>query len=779
MPSISERSPTENRQWRSILRRHRSFTILLFVFVLVGLLYSITTPFFEASDELWHYPMIKRFADGYGMPVQDPETETEWRQEGGQPPLYYVMMVVPTFLIDTDDLKELQRYNPHSYIGRADRRGNRNIIVHTDRERFPWRGTVLAVHIIRMLSVLLQATTVLGIYLLGLEIIPDNRGVALAAASLTAFVPMILFISASVNNDNLIVPVATWTVLLLVRLVKYGPTRQRFLMLAGLVGLGGVAKMSGPGLLPLSLIVIAVMAHKARMVHRARGAQQRLDRDLLLRGAALVTGGFLLFSGWFYWRNWRLYFDPSGWSVWLQFGHGAREELPWFALLDEWGSFRNSYWGLFGGVNIQVHEWIYHLLDVFVLVAVAGLVLSLVRAWRGKRLGRQSEGEARQVWSLLWVPLLWLVLIILGLFIWTSLIEASQGRLIFPATGSVSLLLAYGLSQWVPRRWHGAMTTSLTGGLLVFALVSPFAYIMPAYRPPPTLSPAQVPADLQRMDITFGDRIRLLAAKVELGPYHLRGKAQVTLCWEGLLDMDRDWSVFVHLFGREGKMLGQTDIYPTLGLRPTSFWSPGDVYCDTYDLPIKKKGKIPVLATVEVGLYDYYSPTLARLSPSNPVGEPMGRVEVGQIRVIPQDWPLYKPMYSAGHSLGGMITLVGYDLDEKVRAGEELDCNLYWRAEQFVPADYTVFNHVLGPEGQLWAQLDSQPLGGGYPTSAWVTGEVVRDEYDIRIPEDTPPGQYWPEIGMYLLDTGERLAVTQRGSSVDFRILLGPVEVIP
>jgi len=586
----------------------------------MGILYSVTTPFFEASDELWHYPMVKRFAEGKGLPVQEPETETEWRQEGGQPPLYYMLMAAPTFWINTDDLKELQRYNPHSYIGRADRRGNRNIIIHTERERFPWQGTVLAVHIIRILSVLLQTTTVLGIYLLSLEIIPGNKELALAAASLTAFVPMVLFISASVNNDNLIVPLATWTVLLLIRTVKYGPSRRRLLIVALLVGLGGISKMSGPGLLPLSLIVVAVMA------------RQRRSGDLLLRGGALLTGGFLLVSGWFYWRNWRLYFDPSGWSLWLKFGHGAREEVPWLNLLGEWGSFRDSYWALFGGVNVQVHEWIYTLLDVLVLIALAGLILSLVRARRG--------GEERRVWALLWVPLLWLVLIIVGLFVWTSLTKASQGRLIFPATGSVSLLLAYGLSQWVRRRWHGALAASLAGGFLTFALACPFVYIRPTYRPPQPLSADRVPPDLPRLNITFGDRVRLLAGRIEPGPYHLQDKAPVTLCWQCLQEMDRDWSVFIHLFGRHRKRLGQTDIYPTLGLRPTSFWNPGDVYCDTYDLPLKKRGDVPVLARVQVGLYDYQSASMERLSPASPSGEPMGHVEIGRIKVIPRHWPL-------------------------------------------------------------------------------------------------------------------------------------------
>ena len=53
------------------IQEHRHFALLLAIFVLMGILYSLTTPFFEASDELWHYPMIKRLADGKGLPGRD------------------------------------------------------------------------------------------------------------------------------------------------------------------------------------------------------------------------------------------------------------------------------------------------------------------------------------------------------------------------------------------------------------------------------------------------------------------------------------------------------------------------------------------------------------------------------------------------------------------------------------------------------------------------------------------------------------------------------------
>jgi len=125
-----------------------------------------------------------------------------------------------------------------------------------------------------------------------------------------------------------------------------------------------------------------------------------------------------------------------------------------------------------------------------------------------------------------------------------------------------------------------------------------------------------------------------------------------------------------------------------------------------------------------------------------------------------------------------LVTLVGYDLEDQVWAGKKLDFTLYWRVEQPFPADYTVFSHLLGPDGQLWGQGDEQPIDGDYPTSAWAPGEVITDEHELPVGRDVPPGQYPLYVGMYLLETGARLPVSEEGSAIGSRILLGPVEVV-
>jgi hypothetical protein len=130
-------------------------------------------------------------------------------------------------------------------------------------------------------------------------------------------------------------------------------------------------------------------------------------------------------------------------------------------------------------------------------------------------------------------------------------------------------------------------------------------------------------------------------------------------------------------------------------------------------------------------------------------------------------------------NLGNKAELLGYDLDHtSAKPGHSLHLTLYWRALTAMDASYTVFTHLLDGESRIWGQKDNVPQAGTYPTTLWVEGEVVTDEYDIVVKPDAPPGQYVIEVGMYLPQSGQRLPVLDESGQVQGdRILLDTVEV--
>jgi 4-amino-4-deoxy-L-arabinose transferase-like glycosyltransferase len=112
------------------------------------------------------------------------------------------------------------------------------------------------------------------------------------------------------------------------------------------------------------------------------------------------------------------------------------------------------------------------------------------------------------------------------------------------------------------------------------------------------------------------------------------------------------------------------------------------------------------------------------------------------------------------------IGLIGYDLDRThYQPGDRIEVTLYFRSLAPVKDSLTVFTHLLGPvrsdtNSPVWAGWDQEPGRASYPTSAWQPGEVILDDYVLSIPDDAPAGEYSLEIGLYQLQTMERLPVS-------------------
>jgi hypothetical protein len=110
--------------------------------------------------------------------------------------------------------------------------------------------------------------------------------------------------------------------------------------------------------------------------------------------------------------------------------------------------------------------------------------------------------------------------------------------------------------------------------------------------------------------------------------------------------------------------------------------------------------------------------------------------------------------------------------------GEVVPVALRWRGLRAMSEDYTVFVHLVGPDGRLHGQVDSWPVQGTYPTSAWRPGREVVDEYRVRLEADAPAGSYRVVVGLYQLETMERLRVVdEAGEPVADSVTVGTFEV--
>jgi hypothetical protein len=133
-------------------------------------------------------------------------------------------------------------------------------------------------------------------------------------------------------------------------------------------------------------------------------------------------------------------------------------------------------------------------------------------------------------------------------------------------------------------------------------------------------------------------------------------------------------------------------------------------------------------------------------------------------------------------NLENKVSLYGYDLSTSVvRPGETLYLNLYWQALDTMDTSYTVFTHLLDGESQIRGQMDSLPVGGARPTTGWVPSEYIRDEYQLVVDAEAPPGEYAVEVGMYDAATPDfrrLLLLDAEGNVLDNRVVLDTVIVV-
>jgi hypothetical protein len=353
----------------------------------------------------------------------------------------------------------------------------------------------------------------------------------------------------------------------------------------------------------------------------------------------------------------------------------------------------------------------------------------------------------------------------------------------FPALGALNVLWAVGLLTWVRDAWRPRLALALSGLVLVTAATLPWTIIRPAYAYPAPLT--VVPNEAQFGPISFdadGGEIRLVGVEMQPGQSVTPAgdPVELALYWQAIQPVERDYVSTVHLLGRSFSSVGQVNRYPAWGMIPTSRWKPGQVWHDVYHVYVPARGTIegdenataPARLRVLVGLYD--AQTARPLPAAGPDGVPMEMVIVGEARLAAGQTMPRQPPVPLEVVLTDGITLVGYGIDPEPATPEDvLHLTLYWQATGTPSLDYTVFVHLLGPNGSQIAGADGPPVAGDYRTSLWQAGDQIEDLHIMPLPPDLPPGTYHIVIGLYDPVTGLRLArLDGEGDSIGWPLVV-------
>ena len=376
---------------------------------------------------------------------------------------------------------------------------------------------------------------------------------------------------------------------------------------------------------------------------------------------------------------------------------------------------------------------------------------------------------------------LWTLIIFLALLRWMQITPASWGRLLYPALPAIAVLAVWGLSQFTIHTsrftLHNFMVPLLlTIALFLLALIGPFRYINAAYVKTPLISEADIrPKNIEGLDFTYDDSLRLIGYTVDAPSVRPGEWLPVTLYWQAVRPIDKNYSTFVHLLGRNNGVIGQVNTYPAGGNWPTSMLETGQVLKDTYYVPVSPDADAPAVIRLAIGIFEFEDPARAARAAVNASSEDVEPI-VGAVPLLPHRWPQLEPDTPLVVNFADQIQLAGYEWPNqaKIKPGETIPLTLYWETLASPGQNLNLFIHLVDPAtGTQVAGFDGPPE---FPTEFWQPGNTIVDARVLPLPADLLPGDYELQIGWYDLETFARLPLAAAGTDDSLSLVTVTVE---
>jgi hypothetical protein len=415
----AEDSPESLPPADAVARKRRWYPIcalgaIILAFVALASFIAIRTPAYESADEPGHVQNIETLVRGhwYGM---DSRCEMLNRYcsgtEAHQAPLYYLAFAGWQRLVG---VPARATYHGQSRLFDA-QQGTFLHHSNADRRFLLW---------LRLPNVLLGALTVLVTFF-AVRLVSSDPWTPVVGASIVAFLPRFVFLSAFVTNDNLVDLLGAVLVLLALRFTRR-PTGWRMAWLGFAFGLLVATKLSA---LPVGLVLI-VLAFMVRGWRR--------------RGGFLAIGALTAFAacGWYLIQNTVRYGDPLARAAsaryLAQVGGLGTFFIPYvvsnplnlvFVRVPQ--RIADGFWYVSGSVGQFHWPWPVSLVFWAVLAAsVAGIISRHIDRWTLATLLTVAGAGLLSVWIVAFQ---------------TSTYEA---RYVYVGLSAIAALVALGLERW-------------------------------------------------------------------------------------------------------------------------------------------------------------------------------------------------------------------------------------------------------------------------------------------------------------------------------------------
>ena len=484
---------SSRREWLLIL-------FLLLIMLLKGVLWSIALPLWQGPDEEDHYNVIQfigelgRLPDAADTFLIDEVAVSRQLADVGRLPYapeqrqaFSDASIGPGEEALADLSPETRSSFELEMVGKLNKATPLYYMIASVPYRwFADQDLLARVQIQRLFSLVMSAGIVVAAYLIARQLFPQRPAMRLTIPILVAFQPMMSQMTAVITVDGFYILTYSVLILLSILIFRNGLDWKLGLATGIVFAVGFLTKPTINGYAPLIGLLV--------LYDLWRGEGRRKQ---IIIGAIVMGVTILIPAGWWMLRSLRIsnelfYFNP------VVEGHRIIQNpfydyQPLVHMLDYYrsviGGMFVTWWAHFGWIDTALPPWIYDLLRLLTVAAVAGLALLLWRSWPDRPSFEAWRSGTRDAPLVVWVFLTLTVLVpvlllqVYDLTYWWQYGNGRglQGRYWLGTIVPMLTLLAVGLLALVPQRWHGTAHNLLRAGMIVLSIAALLGYVLPRY----------------------------------------------------------------------------------------------------------------------------------------------------------------------------------------------------------------------------------------------------------------------------------------------------------
>ena len=450
------------------VRERRWLALIFTLYFLLAVGYSMLMPLWEAPDEAAHFHLAWRIVR---IGEYAPE---EINYEATQPRPYYYFASVFIRGMDMIDPRFSDYYFPHEF----------KYNIRIPEARFDWNAEnyrfLLGAYLLRWINILFGGLALWLNWKTFRLLAPDKPTLGLSALALAALTPQYLHIMSSVNNDVWGTVAGALLFYLGIQIVRERSndfsrsaqpatnptgTLRRVATTFWLSLLSIVLAL----LLPLStkLTVLPVSAALLVIIGVKWSFSIKQKRWLLMAGVVILFVAGLLY-----------FFFPetiqtaSHEITWRLFGLRKKGiTVEYLKVISS--QIIQTYWGKVGWLAVGLPDWIFNSMTILGFIGAAIHVCKLIKL--------KTKEPPFTLWIATFVIALFTILAVARNGLTTG---ATQGRLLFPAIGAISILMVSGWHEILPERYQRKLPLIVIIWMCLFTIVLWVFGILPVYFQP-------------------------------------------------------------------------------------------------------------------------------------------------------------------------------------------------------------------------------------------------------------------------------------------------------